>query len=93
MSKKLLKPGTLAVCKQECDGLIIWSSYSCDYDDDIGKVFADDILMILESRKPTKKETSDKYLTPEWQNGAYKVLTPNGRSGWTGEGWLIPITT
>ena len=93
MSRKLLKPGTLAICKPDCDGLIIWSSYACEVDDDIDKIYSDDVLVIIEVRKPTDKEIQDKYLTPEWQNGAYRVLTSNGTSGWTGEGWLIPITT
>jgi hypothetical protein len=93
MSKRLLKPGTLAVCRSDCDGLIIWSSYNCDYEDDIGKIFSDDLLIIIEARKPTTKEIEDEYLTPEWMNGAYKVLLPNGKSGWTGEGWLIPISS
>lgn len=90
--KKLLRPGELAMCRPEADGLIIWSSYNCDYEDDIGKIYSHDILMILESRTPSDKEIKEQHLAPEWERGAYRVLTPDGQNGWTGEGWLIPVT-
>ena len=32
--KKLLPPGTMAVCSVDIDQLILWSSYNCDLDNE-----------------------------------------------------------
>ena len=88
-----LKPGSIAMCRPDIDELTIWRSYRCDVDDDIDTVSQNDIIIILKFRSTPKKELHDTVntLTDEWRPGAYKVLTPRGRSGWIGAGWIVPV--
>jgi len=92
ITEGLLKPGDLVACRPDADGLIMWSSYRCDIDDTVGGVDVNDILLILKSRKPTKKELRQPIpLTEEWKVGAYQVLSSEGLVGWIGAGWAVPI--
>ena len=91
MGKNLLSPGTLVTCRGDAPGgLIMWSSYRSEIEDDIGKADQNEIMLILKSRKPAKKELCS--LTPEWKTGAYLILAAGGKKGWVGAGWVIPVT-
>ncbi len=90
MPKGLLKPGTLVSCNDDINELVIWKSYRSDMEDNIDSVKPGDIMVILESR-PTSEDQVN-ILMEEWKIGAYCVLTPNGKMGWVGAGWIVPIT-
>jgi len=95
MSKSLLKPGTMVSCHKDINELVIWKSYRSDMEDNIDSVKSGDIMVILESRKTSNFEVEDQVnmLMDEWKIGAYLLLTPNGKKGWVGAGWIIPVTT
>ena len=93
-SSALMKPGTLATCRTTVEGeLIMWmTAYQHDLrpdeiDEEAGALMPSDVFLILGSCKPTFEET---LLTDEWKIGAYLVLSPEGRRGWVGAGWVKP---
>lgn len=91
MAKNLLSPGTLVTCRADAPGgLIMWSSYRSEIDNDVGKIEQDEVMLILKSRKSGKNEKHT--LTPEWQTGAYLILSSAGTKGWVGAGWVVPVT-
>lgn len=85
---KLLKPGQLAVCKSDIDKLTLWGSYRCDIEDDVDYVEPGEILIIIKSKRTASDNDEENPLNIEWQVGAYKVLTPRGKLGWVGAGWI-----
>jgi len=91
IKNKLLPPGSLVVCRPDSDQLILWESYGCDVDDIKGMANVNDILIVLEAKE--NSSFKDERLTEEWLLGAYKIMTPEGIQGWTGAGWVVPITT
>lgn len=89
MSDSLYKPGTLIKSRLKDECLILWpSSRNTTPDDEAGRVTPDEVMVILKTKKSTKK---DKNLTEEWQKGSYLVLTSSGVSGWVGEGWILLV--
>lgn len=93
--KAHLKPGSIVTCRSDIDELTIWKSYHCDINDDVDLVTRNDIVVVLGFRSTPKKELQDNanVLTDEWRPGAYKVLTPRGRVGWIGAGWIVSAET
>jgi len=87
----LLRPGSLVVCRSSVDKLTLWGSYRCDIEDDVDYVKPGEILIIIKSKRSAPDEENDMSLSREWQVGAYKVLTPRGKVGWVGAGWLKPL--
>jgi len=93
MSKEeLLRPGDMVVCREDIDKLILWSSYGCEPDDDGAGVDPKNVLLILEVRRSSIDDLkpTDTF-TPEWQIGAYYVLSSFGIKGWIGAGWVVPV--
>lgn len=88
--KKLLPPGTMAVCSVDIDQLILWSSYNCDLDNINATVGVNEVLMVINSRTIPEEERTkyDEVYTDEWKNGAYLILASSGVSGWVGAGWI-----
>lgn len=92
MQDHLLKPGSIVSPRGDTDYLRIWKSYRCDIEDDIDIVRSGEIMIILRSRKTTKKSAlSGGTLIDEWKTGAYQVLSPSGKKGWVGAGWATEI--
>jgi len=86
----LLRPGQLAISNIDADQLILWSSLECSLDEPQGSAQPEELLLILEYREMTfdfGKATSE-----EWSQGAYRVLSSSGQSGWIGAGWLQPLS-
>ena len=93
-ANKLLQPGTLVVCREDLDKLVLWESPSCDLDDVAGQVDVNEGLIILETRETPaiEKENLGDLYTEEWKNGSYYVSSRSGIKGWIGEGWVVPVT-
>lgn len=93
-SKELLSPGDIGVCRPDLDRMIVWSSHRSDFDADTGQVSSNDLLLIIETRKTTRRELRDRSnpLTFEWKKGSYHILASNGVRGWVGAGWVVPVT-
>lgn len=90
---ELLPPGTLVIPRDDVSGeLIIWSSYRSDIEDVGDNVGSDSVLLILESRKHSKRKAEKYMLTAEWKLGAYLILSSNGKKGWVGAGWVQPVS-
>lgn len=81
-------------CRTDMDRLIIWKSRRCNIEQDIDSVDSGEIMLILNSRLPTKADREDKYnrIPDEWKIGSYQVLTPRGKVGWIGAGWVTALT-
>jgi hypothetical protein len=89
VSDSLYTPGTLIKSRLKDERLILWPSFrTTTPDDESGRVAPDEVMVILKTKKPTKK---DKNLADEWQKGSYLVLTSSGVSGWVGEGWVLLV--
>ncbi len=93
MSKALLRPGTMVVVRFDQEYLVIWKSRCSDFNEDCAVVKSDDILLVLNARRTTRKERekNDSSLTDEWTTGSYQVLTPLGIIGWVGAGWVTTV--
>lgn len=59
--------------------LYLWS----DFDDIKGDVNDKELLLVIDIMSPDKSNHS-----PQWEEGACKVLGPNGITGWVGQGWI-----
>lgn len=89
MNDLLLPVGTMIKPKPENEFLVLWSTdRNSNFDDEIGRVLEDEIMIILKSEKTNSENKS---WTDEWKNGSYMVLSSSGLIGWVGEGWVIPI--
>lgn len=77
------KPGDLLVPLFN-EELVVWRS-NIDVDDDqfLCELPSDSIMLLLEAKKMPKEE----WVAKRWES-AYLVLTPTGKSGWVGSGWV-----
>lgn len=93
MVNKLFKPGTIVTCREDVENLTVWSSYHANAENDAGQIDARTLMMIINSRKTSKKELKDfkKRLAKEWEIGAYEVLSSTGVKGWLGAGWVVEV--
>lgn len=88
MAIDLLTPGHIVMSKEKSEKLILWSTYRGESDDFFGVVDPNEIMIVLESKKTIPGEEQ---LTPEWENGAYLVMTSSGTKGWVGSGWVVSV--
>jgi len=93
VKENLFLPGSLVKIKPGEEFLILWPTYKTDsyekvYAKELGRVFINDIMMVIKTIKGTQKK--NKRVSDEWTKGSYRVLTSSGIIGWVGEGWVIP---
>jgi len=86
VTEELLQPGHIVTPRDKSEKLVLWSTYMCDPDEFYEIVDLNGIMIILETKKTEKEK---EVLTPEWKNGAYRVMTQDGVVGWVGSGWVI----
>jgi hypothetical protein len=86
----LLSRGEIVVCRSDVavTSLVVWSSERASFDDDVGTVSINEIMIIVDVKKPSKRALKDLTLTDEWKLGSYKILSSSGVSGWIGAGWV-----
>jgi len=90
---EMLKPGQMAACRIDVERLVLWNSYECEQDEISDYIEANELFVIVDAVTSIQTEKLDGLLaSEEWENGAYKVMSPRGIFGWVGAGWVIPIT-
>lgn len=79
----MLKPGDLLVPLFNEEFFVWRSNIEVNDDQLLCEIPGDSIMVFLESKKMPKED----WVAKRWES-AYRVLTPTGKCGWVGSGWV-----
>ena len=79
------------VCRPNLDVLLLWPRLYSFSTDETTEIDPGQVLLVLETKQHEDKFLTKISLTEEWKGGAYLVLSGEGKLGWVGEGWVVPV--
>jgi hypothetical protein len=72
--------------KRGVEKILLWSENEIGHPTMVtDEIAEDEIMMVLKTEKFSSEVNN---INDEWKNGACLILSPQGKIGWTGLGWL-----
>lgn len=90
--KRVISPGDMVVpnLKHGVKRLVLWAADALDVPDVVSEVGEGKILTVVEVRRGKRGHDE---CNKEWKKGACLVLSPEGKLGWVGIGWVKRLPT